>query len=109
MLHRLAHQIFRGINFGPGRANIAGSGRAKIISGRAQKIGPVQASIRDTETVDTHTRTHARRTRTDRVTERSERDPLDEIWVRHSGGPPMRSHSCRTFALRERRKHYNLH
>ena len=29
--------------------------------------------------------------------------------VRHSGGPPMRSHSCRTFALRERRKHYNLH
>jgi len=26
--------------------------------------------------------------------------------VRHSAGPPMRSHSCRTFALRERRKHY---
>jgi len=49
MLHRLAHKIFRGINFGQGRAgsgfNIAGSGRAGPIlpNSKSGRAGPGRA------------------------------------------------------------------
>ena len=51
MLHRLAHKIFRGINFGQGRAgsgfNIAGSGRAGPIlpNSKSGRAGPGRAQI----------------------------------------------------------------